>query len=59
MDIIRATNKVEMLNTLEKFYIHKETSISKQINDKCTIKPNLIFDTLIQNDTDRPKSAST
>jgi len=44
---------------LGKFYIHKETSVNNQINDKCTIKPNVIFDTLIQIDTDRAHSAST
>ena len=33
-----------MLNTLEKFYIYKETSISNQINDKCMVKPNVIYD---------------
>lgn len=35
------------------------TSINNQINDKCTIKPNVIFDTLIQIDTKRVQSAST
>jgi hypothetical protein len=59
MDIIRTTNKAEMLNTIEKLYIHKETNTSKQINDKCTIKPSIIFDTLIQTDTDGAHSAST
>jgi hypothetical protein len=53
MDIIRTTNKGQMLNILEKFYIHKETSINNQINDKCTFRPNVIFDTLVQIDTDR------
>ena len=47
VDIISITNKGKILNTLEKFYIHQETSIDNQINDKCTIKPNVIFDTLI------------
>jgi len=59
MGVIRTTNKGEMLNNLGKFYIHKETSVNNQINDKCTIKPNVIFDTLIQIDTDRAHSAST
>jgi hypothetical protein len=59
MVIIRTTNKGETLNNLEKFYIHKETSINNQINDKCTIKPKVIFDTLIQTDTDRAHSSST
>jgi hypothetical protein len=42
-----------MVNTLEKFYIYNETRINNQTNDKCTFKPNRIFDTLIQTDTDR------
>jgi len=36
-----------MVNTLEKFHIDKETKIDNQMNDKCTIRPNIIFDTLI------------
>jgi len=42
-----------MLDTMEKFYIYKETRINNQIYDKCTVKPNVIFETLILVDTDR------
>ena len=56
MDIINTTNKGKVLNALEKFYIYKETSINNQTNDKCTVKPNVIFDTLIQIDTVRSHS---
>ena len=42
-----------MLNTMEKFYIYKETKIDKQLNDKCTVKSSKIFETLILKDTDR------
>jgi hypothetical protein len=33
MDITHITNKGQRLNTMEKFYIYKETRIDKQIND--------------------------
>jgi len=42
-----------MLNTLEKFNVYKETKIYIQINDKCTIRPNIILDTLNLKDTGR------
>ena len=52
-DIIYITNKNKMLNTMEKFYIYIETKTDNQLNDKCTVKPNKIFDMLILKDTDR------
>ena len=39
-----------MLDTMEKFYIYKETKINNQINDKWTVRSNIIFDILVQND---------
>jgi hypothetical protein len=42
-----------MLDTMEKFYIYKEMRINNQVNDKCKVKPNVIFETLILEDTDR------
>jgi hypothetical protein len=53
MDIIHITNKGEMLNKMEKIYIYKEARIDNQINNKCTVKPNKIFDKLILKETDR------
>jgi hypothetical protein len=53
MDVIHATSKGKMLDTQEKINIYKETRINNQINDKCTVKPNVIFGTLILEDTDR------
>jgi hypothetical protein len=52
MDVMHIKNKGKMLDTMEKFYICKETSINNQIN-KCTVKPNVVFETLILKDTDR------
>ena len=45
-----------MLNSLKKFHIYKETKIDNQINDKCTIRTNIIFDALILKDTGRGRS---
>ena len=42
-----------MLDNMEKFYIYKETRINNKINDKGTVKPNRVFETLILKDTDR------
>ena len=32
------------MNTLERFYIYNETKIDNQINDKGTVKLNILFD---------------
>jgi hypothetical protein len=53
MDIIYTISKGKMLNTMEKFYTYKETRINNQINDVCTVKPNVIFDTIVLKDTVR------
>ena len=46
MDIVHVTNKGKM-ETLERYYIYRETKSNNQINDKLTVKPNAIFETLI------------
>jgi hypothetical protein len=46
MDIVHITNKGKMMDTLERYYIHKETKSNNQIN-KLTVKPNAIFETII------------
>jgi hypothetical protein len=40
-----------MLNTLEKFYtlVYGETKNNNQINDRHTVTPNTIFDTVLLN----------
>jgi len=50
MDIIHVTNNGRLMDTLERFYILRETKISNQINDKLTVKPNVIFDVIVHND---------
>ena len=39
-----------MLDTLEKFYIYKETKLGDQINDKLIIQSNPIFEVLVQHE---------
>jgi hypothetical protein len=53
MSIIYTTNKGRLMDTIERFYIHKETHMNNQINDKNTVKPNFIFDMLIHKNTNR------
>jgi hypothetical protein len=53
MDTIHFTSKGRLVNTLEKFYIFRETKLNNQINEKLTVKPNIIFDTIVQHDPQR------
>jgi len=50
MDTIHATNKGRLMDNLERFYIFRDTKISNQINDKLTVKPNVIFEVIVYND---------
>ena len=47
MQILHFQHKRTHMNTLERYYIHKETAHNNQLNDKHTIFPNTIFDTLL------------
>jgi hypothetical protein len=38
-----------MLDTLERFYIFRETYFGNQINDKLTVQSNPIFESIVQN----------
>jgi hypothetical protein len=49
MEILRVTNKENMTNTLEIFYMYNVTRHDDQINEKDTVQHNVIFDTLIHN----------
>jgi len=53
MEVIHIKKKGKMLNTLEKFYIYKETKLGKQINDKLTIQSNQIYEVIIQQNSHR------
>ena len=41
------------MDTLEKYYIFRETKIDNQINDKVAVRPNVIFETIVQKDPHR------
>ena len=53
METLHSTAKGRMMDTLERFYIFQETKINNQINDRLTIKPNIIFETIVQKDPHR------
>jgi len=53
METLHTTGKDRMMDTLERFYIFWETKISNQSNDRLTIKPNIIFETIVQKDPHR------
>jgi hypothetical protein len=46
MEILHVTKKGGIMNTLGKFHIYNEIKLDSQINDKCMIKSNVIFDTI-------------
>jgi hypothetical protein len=47
------TDKCRMMDTLERFYIFRETKMNNQTNDKLTVKPSIIFETIVQEDPHR------
>jgi hypothetical protein len=49
MDVIHTTGRGRMLNVIEKYCIYKETAINNQINDRLTVTPNVITDTILRN----------
>jgi hypothetical protein len=51
MSILHTTKKGRMLNTIEEYYIHEETYYDNQLNDKTTVTPNIILDTILRNKT--------
>ena len=53
MEILHIEKKGKIMNTLENFYICKETKIENRINDKSTIKQNILFDTVIRRNPGR------
>jgi hypothetical protein len=56
MNTLHITTKGRMLNTLERCHIYKETVINNQINDRHTVKPNIIFNIITQDNHDRGHS---
>jgi hypothetical protein len=58
METLHTTGKGRMVDTLERFYIFRESKINNQINDRLTIKPNIIFETIVQKDPQRGLAAA-
>jgi len=44
------------MDTMERYYIYKETHMNNQINDKNTVKPNIIFDTIVHENASRART---
>ena len=57
MKVLYKTNKGKLMDTMERYYIYKETYTNNQINDTNTAKPNIIFDTLVHKNTSRACTA--
>jgi hypothetical protein len=50
MRIIDITSKGKMMDTLEKFYIYRETEANNQINDKLRVQNNAVFKSIVCED---------
>jgi hypothetical protein len=53
MNPIHIIEKGRLMDTIEKYSIFCETKLCNQINDKLTVKPNVIFETVIREDPHR------
>jgi len=47
METIYIANKGKIMETIEAYYIFRETKNNNQTNDKLTVKPNTIFDLVV------------
>ena len=50
---IYISSKGKIMDTLENCYVFRETKLNNQINDKLTIKQNIILDTIVRYDLHR------
>jgi ATP-dependent protease HslVU (ClpYQ) ATPase subunit len=53
MEKLHTTNNGRFMNTVEQYHIYKITQKNVQINDKNTVKPNIVFQTLTHAQPDR------
>ena len=58
MDVLYRTKKGNLMDRKERFYIFKETCTNNNINDKNTVKSNMIFETIVREDTSRSRISS-
>ena len=56
MEILHITEERSMINTLERFHIYNVTRLDNQINDKCIVKYNAIFDIITHKNSHRGHS---
>jgi hypothetical protein len=49
--ILHTAKKGRLLNTIERYCILKEAHHDNELNDRATVTPNIIFDTIIRNKT--------
>jgi len=53
MDTIYFTNKGRLMDAVENFYIFRETKLNNQINERLTVKHNIIVETIVREDRHR------
>jgi len=53
MSTLHITSKDRLMDTIEKYYIFRETKLDNHINDKLAVRPNVIFETVVQKDPHR------
>jgi hypothetical protein len=49
--ILHTAKKGRLLNTIQRYYILEEAHHDNQLNDRVTVTPNIIFDTIIRKKT--------
>jgi hypothetical protein len=59
MNIVHVIKMGFRMNTMERLYAYKETKEDGQINDGSTVTPNILFDTVIQNDVSLTRRQTT
>jgi len=55
MKVLYKMNRGKLMDTMERYYIYRETYMNNQINDKNTAKP-VIFETLVHENTSRART---
>jgi hypothetical protein len=53
METLHIINTGRMMDTLKRFYIFQDSKLNNQINYKMTVKPNILFETILQRDPHR------
>ena len=56
MQILHISRKGNIMNTPDRVHKYNETRLDNQIRDKCAVKCNIIFDTVIHKNSHRGHS---